>query len=164
MNIKMTAVGFLFLLLLAGAGCADTTTEETTDQTTITIPEIGIALTAPADYDYSRLDEGVYHLTTPGGSKTVTLQSFGSPEVPAEVVENAEGLANALGSILQDFEVTNEETLANGFILDYTAEADEAFSAIIKTNGGTILCEPEMGAFVFEFENLKDLCRSITAS
>jgi hypothetical protein len=162
MNMKMTAVGFLSLLLLVGAGCADTTTEETEGQ--VSVSELGIMLTTPTGYSYSRLDEGVYHLTTPGGSKTVTLQSFGPPEVPAEVVANAEGLANALGSILPDFEVTNEETFENGFILDYTVGADEAFSAIIETSAGTILCEPEPGAFLIDFDDLKKVCQSITAS
>lgn len=157
----MMAAGFVSLLLV-GAGC--TGTPEQASNAEVTIPELGVSVTAPDGYDYSRLDEGVYHLTTPGGSKTVTLQSFGPPDVPAEAIENAEGLASAFGSLFDNFDVTNQETLPNGFILDYTIDEDEAFSAVIKTPAKTILCEPEFGAFTFNFDDLKEICRSVKSS
>lgn len=154
-NILMLLVSGVFLL----AGC--TTTKPVAEKVDLPIPELGIVVTVNADWTYKMVGTDRADLITLAGSKVLSIETFGPPEIPASVTADTDGFAAAIEKNIPNFALVSKETFPNGFLINFTIAGDESFSSVIKVDDTPFLCEPQSDAFIPDFPQYKDICKSI---
>jgi len=146
------------VLLLVGGGC--TGTEDTS--TVTTIPELGVEMDTPQAWEYLKVS-GVEKFTfksVAGGTPKVAVERVTAPDFP----KDAASLSTILDEAVDGFELKSAEDIANGYVLKYSVGEDEAFSTVINIDDASYICEPNIAAFTFEFDDLIAACTSLRLS